>query len=121
MNITSRPFGPIASVGVHRLPSTPGRLKSGALQPKSHTGVVRETMARSAELLDNTGIIAMMSSPRFYLDQPLAPGARFSLPPGPARPAARALRLAGDDTGILFNGRGGGYTARLERIHKEEV
>jgi len=62
-----------------------------------------------------------MSPPRFYLDQPLAPGARFSLPPGPARHAARALRLAVDDTVTLFDGRGGEYTARIERIQKDEV
>jgi 16S rRNA (uracil1498-N3)-methyltransferase len=62
-----------------------------------------------------------MSPPRFYLDQPLAPGARFSLPPGPARHAARALRLAVDDAITLFNGRGGEFAARIERIHKDEV
>ena len=62
-----------------------------------------------------------MSSPRFYLDQPLAPGARFSLPPGPARHAAKALRLVVDDVVTLFNGRGGEYAARIERIHKDEV
>jgi 16S rRNA (uracil1498-N3)-methyltransferase len=62
-----------------------------------------------------------MSAPRFYLDQPLAPGARFSLPPGPARHAARALRLAVDDAVVLFNGRGGEFAARIERIHKDEV
>jgi 16S rRNA (uracil1498-N3)-methyltransferase len=62
-----------------------------------------------------------MSPPRFYLDQPLAPGARFSLPPGPARHAARALRLAVDDAITLFDGRGGEYTARIERIQKDEV
>lgn len=62
-----------------------------------------------------------MSTPRFYLDQPLAPGARFSLPPGPARHAARALRLAADDVIILFNGRGGEYTARIERVQKDAV
>jgi 16S rRNA (uracil1498-N3)-methyltransferase len=59
--------------------------------------------------------------PRFYLDQTLAPGARFSLPPGPARHAARALRLGVDDAVTLFNGRGGEYAARIERIHKDEV
>jgi 16S rRNA (uracil1498-N3)-methyltransferase len=62
-----------------------------------------------------------MSAPRFYLDQPLAPGARFSLPPGPARHAARALRLTVDDVITLFNGRGGEFAARIERIHKDEV
>jgi 16S rRNA (uracil1498-N3)-methyltransferase len=62
-----------------------------------------------------------MSTPRFYLAQPLAPGARFSLPPGPARHAARALRLMQGDAITLFNGRGGEYAARIERIHKDEV
>jgi len=62
-----------------------------------------------------------MSTPRFYLDQPLAPGARFSLPPGPARHAARALRLAEGDAITLFNGRGGEFAARIERINKDEV
>ena len=62
-----------------------------------------------------------MSAPRFYLDQTLAQGARFSLPPGPARHAARALRLKVDDTVTLFNGQGGEYAARIERIHKDEV
>ena len=62
-----------------------------------------------------------MSAPRFYLDQPLALGAHFSLPPGPARHAARALRLEANDHIVLFNGRGGEYTAHIERIQKEEV
>lgn len=62
-----------------------------------------------------------MPAPRFYLDQPLAPGARFALPSGPARHAARALRLAVDDTVTLFNGHGGEYTARIERILKDDV
>ncbi|MEW6415686.1 MAG: 16S rRNA (uracil(1498)-N(3))-methyltransferase [Pseudomonadota bacterium] len=62
-----------------------------------------------------------MTPPRFYLAQALAPGARLDLPPGPARHAARALRLAPGDTVTLFNGRGGEYAARIERIHKDEV
>lgn len=62
-----------------------------------------------------------MPPPRFHLDQPLAPGARFSLPPGPARHAAKALRLAPGDVVTLFNGRGGEFSARIERIHRDEV
>ena len=62
-----------------------------------------------------------MSSPRFYLDQPLALGARFSLPPGPARHAARALRLAAGDAVTLFNSQGGEFEARIERVQKDEV
>lgn len=62
-----------------------------------------------------------MPTPRFYLDQPLALGARFNLPPGPARHAARALRLAPGAGIVLFDGRGGEYAARIERIQKEDV
>lgn len=62
-----------------------------------------------------------MPTPRFYLDQPLAQGARFNLPPGPARHAARALRLAPGAGIVLFDGRGGEYAARIERIQKDEV
>ena len=62
-----------------------------------------------------------MSTPRFYLAQPLAPGARLNLPPGPARHAARALRLTPGAEIVLFDGRGGEYTARIERIQKEDV
>ncbi len=62
-----------------------------------------------------------MSTPRFYLDQPLASGARFTLPPGPARHAARALRLAEGSAITLFDGSGGEYAARIERIHKDDV
>lgn len=63
----------------------------------------------------------MMSTPRFYLDQPLASGARFTLPPGPARHAARALRLGEGSLITLFNGSGGEYEARIDRIHKDDV
>ncbi len=62
-----------------------------------------------------------MSAPRFYLDQPLVPGARFGLPVDTARHAARALRLAVGDPVTLFNGHGGEYAARIERIGKKEV
>lgn len=62
-----------------------------------------------------------MSAPRFHLDLPLAPGARFDLPIDAARHAARALRLAVGDAVTLFNGRGGEYAARIERVGKAEV
>ncbi len=57
-----------------------------------------------------------MSAPRFHLDQPLAAGARFSLPPGPARHAARALRLAAGDAVTLRGGVGDGPGLRLLRV-----
>ncbi|MEQ1661779.1 MAG: 16S rRNA (uracil(1498)-N(3))-methyltransferase [Thiobacillus sp.] len=62
-----------------------------------------------------------MALPRFYLNTPLALGARFSLPPGAARHAARALRLGAGDAIVLFDGRGGEYPARIERITRDEV
>ena len=62
-----------------------------------------------------------MSAPRFHIDHALALGARFSLPAGPARHAARALRLTEGDAITLFNGRGGEFAARIDRIHKDEV
>jgi 16S rRNA (uracil1498-N3)-methyltransferase len=62
-----------------------------------------------------------MSAPRFYVDLPLALGARLRLPSGPARHAARALRLQADDVIVLFNGAGGAYTARIDRIQKDDV
>lgn len=62
-----------------------------------------------------------MSKPRFYLDQTLALGARLSLPPGPARHAARVLRLAVGDSLRLFNGLGGEFAARIEHISKDDV
>ncbi len=62
-----------------------------------------------------------MSRPRFFLDQKLALGAQFLLPPGPARHAARVLRLVAGDTLHIFNGLGGAYAARIEHIRKNEV
>ena len=62
-----------------------------------------------------------MSRPRFFLDQKLALGAQFLLPPGPARHAVRVLRLAAGDTLHVFNGLGGAYAARIEHIRKDEV
>ena len=62
-----------------------------------------------------------MSSPRFFIEQKLALGAQFLLPPGAARHAARVLRLSAGDTLQLFNGQGGAYAARIEHIRKDEV
>lgn len=62
-----------------------------------------------------------MSTPRFFIEQKLALGAKFLLPPGPARHAARVLRLTPGDILQLFNGQGGAYAARIEQIRKDEV
>lgn len=62
-----------------------------------------------------------MSSPRFFISQKLALGAQLLLPPGPARHAARVLRLSTGDSIQLFNGKGGAYAARIEQIRKDDV
>lgn len=62
-----------------------------------------------------------MNNPRFYCPVPLAPGARFSLPPEVARHAVRVLRLSPGAEIVLFDGRGGEYPATIEGIHKDQV
>ena len=54
--------------------------------------------------------------PRFYCSIPLAPGATIELPAGPAHHAARVLRLKAGAAVTLFNGDGGEFLARLERV-----
>ena len=55
-------------------------------------------------------------TPRFYCPIPLAPGATIKLPAGPAHHAARVLRLKAGAAVTLFNGDGGEFLARLERV-----
>ncbi len=62
-----------------------------------------------------------MPTPRFFIDQNLVPGAHLILPPGAARHAVRALRLAVGDTLHLFNGQGGEFGARINYASKDEV
>lgn len=62
-----------------------------------------------------------MTAPRFYCPLPLAPGARLALPDEVARHAVRVLRLAPGAALVLFDGRGGEYSATIERIDKERV
>ena len=54
--------------------------------------------------------------PRFYCPIPLAPGASLDLPAEAAHHAARVLRLDAGDQVRLFNGRGGEWLARIERL-----
>jgi len=58
---------------------------------------------------------------RVFVDAPLADGALLSLPPGPAQHLARVLRLAAGDALVLFNGRGGEHTARIEAVRRDTV
>ena len=65
-----------------------------------------------------------MTCPRFFCspDQlELASGSFVDLPPGPARHAARVLRLAAGDGLTLFDGRGGEYPAVIDSVVKDRV
>ena len=62
-----------------------------------------------------------MNLPRFYCREALASGAHIELPEPVARHAVRALRLPPGASVILFDGRGGEYEARIERIEKDRV
>lgn len=58
---------------------------------------------------------------RIHCPQALSPGVRVALPEVAAHHVARVLRLAVGDPLVLFDGRGGEWTARIERILKDEV
>jgi 16S rRNA (uracil1498-N3)-methyltransferase len=62
-----------------------------------------------------------MNLPRFYCREALSPGAHIDLPEPVARHAVRVLRLPPGAAIVLFDGRGGEYEARLERIERERV
>ena len=62
-----------------------------------------------------------MNQPRFYCREALAPGAHIDLPEPVARHAVRVLRLPPGAAVVLFDGRGGEYEARIERIEKDRV
>ena len=62
-----------------------------------------------------------MNQPRFYCREALAPGAHIDLPEPVARHAVRVLRLPPGSVVVLFDGRGGEYEARIERIEKDRV
>lgn len=61
-----------------------------------------------------------LDRPRFYLDQPLHEGARFLLPEGVAR-HVQVLRLQPEALIVLFDGQGGQWRARIERMGRREV
>lgn len=62
-----------------------------------------------------------MNMPRFYCREALSPGAHIDLPEPVARHAVRVLRLPPGAEMTLFDGRGGEYAARIERIEKARV
>jgi 16S rRNA (uracil1498-N3)-methyltransferase len=55
-------------------------------------------------------------NPRLYCAMALATGAHVELPEAAAHHAARVLRLSAGDAVTLFNGEGGEFAARLERV-----
>ena len=55
----------------------------------------------------------VMSPPRFFCETPLATGGRIELPAALAHHALRVLRLADGVPIVLFDGRGGQYSAML--------
>jgi 16S rRNA (uracil1498-N3)-methyltransferase len=66
-------------------------------------------------------IIMRMNPPRFYCREAMAPGAHIELPEPVARHAIRVLRLPPGAPIVLFDGRGGEYEARIERIERDRV
>ena len=62
-----------------------------------------------------------MNFPRFYCPGPLVPGAIIELPASAARHASRVLRLRVGDELVLFDGAGGEYAARIDRIERDRV
>ena len=58
---------------------------------------------------------------RLFCPLPLAAGAQIELPEGAAHHAARVLRLKRGDELTLFNGEGGEFAARIERIDARNV
>lgn len=57
--------------------------------------------------------------PRFHCPFPLHPGATVELPGEAAHHALKVLRVAAGDPAILFDGRGGQWTARLQPHGKQ--
>jgi 16S rRNA (uracil1498-N3)-methyltransferase len=62
-----------------------------------------------------------MNQPRFYCREALSPGVHVELPESVARHAVRVLRMPPGAPMVLFDGRGGEYPARIERIEKDRV
>jgi 16S rRNA (uracil1498-N3)-methyltransferase len=62
-----------------------------------------------------------MSLPRFHVDTVLAAGSHVELPSSAAHHAANVLRMRVGDTLVLFDGRGGEYSAHLESVDRKHV
>ncbi len=62
-----------------------------------------------------------MPLPRIHCDQPLGPGAQFTLSAEAAQHVAKALRRKSGDAIVVFDGSGGEYEATLTRLDKGRV
>lgn len=62
-----------------------------------------------------------MRIPRIYTVQTLGEGADFQLEAGPAAHIARVLRMDEGDPLVLFDGRGGEYTATVMQLGRHSV
>ena len=62
-----------------------------------------------------------MRIPRIFTAQPLAVGSSIQLEEGAARHLSSALRMSAGQNIILFNGRGGEYSAELTEVKKGKV
>ena len=62
-----------------------------------------------------------MTFPRFHCPIPIAVGATIDLPENAARHAGRVLRLRAGDGIVLFDGKGGEYSARIAAVERANV
>lgn len=62
-----------------------------------------------------------MRAARFFVDSPLAAGARLALPERAAHHAARVLRLRTGDALTLFDGRGGEYAGVIANLARDTL
>ena len=62
-----------------------------------------------------------MRTPRIYTPTPCGGRSQVTLETGPSRHLSRVLRLVRGDELTLFDGRGGEYLARIERLENDKV
>lgn len=62
-----------------------------------------------------------MTFPRFHCHIPIAVGATINLPENAARHAGRVLRMRAGDGIVLFDGKGGEYSARIAAVERANV
>jgi 16S rRNA (uracil1498-N3)-methyltransferase len=76
--------------------------------------------AALAHAIAPRGALSGSMAPRLHVDTPLRAGAEFALPPGAAR-HVQVLRLQPGAALVLFDGRGGEWTAEIMSMGRSEV